>query len=234
VTGVVDWRGYAHDSAIMLERSIKLATNAYVFEQNVSTTWLTIKSMILNFLTNIWKQGGLMGAVPQDAFTVYCGLGETMTPEDVLGGILRVTVLVAVMHPAEFIEITFSATDAEIVAIFRKEGAACAAPLFIWSARTSPRPLQISLHKGSPTAATNDPTMIRVQLTSSSQHSPLPLPNLNRQPKLGSICSLLFICLKLVAQPNSSLYMLYPTSVPGGCPDRAAARPSRSKGSARG
>jgi phage tail sheath protein FI len=35
------------------------------------------------------------------------GLGETMTPEDILEGILRVTVLVALIRPAEFIEITF-------------------------------------------------------------------------------------------------------------------------------
>ena len=32
---------------------------------------------------------------------------ETMTPEDILEGILRVTVLVALARPAEFIEITF-------------------------------------------------------------------------------------------------------------------------------
>jgi uncharacterized protein len=35
------------------------------------------------------------------------GLGETMTPVDILEGILRITVLVAVTRPAEFIEITF-------------------------------------------------------------------------------------------------------------------------------
>ena len=44
---------------IMLEESIKLATKAYVFDPNVSTTWVTISSMITNFLTGIWKQGGL-------------------------------------------------------------------------------------------------------------------------------------------------------------------------------
>ena len=46
-------------------------------------------------------------AVPDDAFSVHVGLGETMTPEDILEGILRVTVLVAITRPAEFIEITF-------------------------------------------------------------------------------------------------------------------------------
>lgn len=104
----LDWRYISvRRTMIMLEQSIKLAATAYVFENNVSTTWVTIKSMIRNFLTGIWKRGGLAGATPDDAFAVSCGLGETMTSNDVLEGILRVTVLVAVTRPAEFIEITF-------------------------------------------------------------------------------------------------------------------------------
>jgi hypothetical protein len=104
----LDWRYIGvRRTMIFLEQSIKLATKAYVFENNVSTTWVTIKSMIRNFLTGIWKRGGLAGAIPDDAFAVFCGLGETMTGDDILEGILRVTVLVAVTRPAEFIEITF-------------------------------------------------------------------------------------------------------------------------------
>ena len=92
---------------IMLEESIRLAAKAYVFDNNEANTWVTIKSMIRNFLNGIWKRGGLAGSSPDDAFTVMCGLGETMTPEDILEGTLRVTVLVALIRPAEFIEITF-------------------------------------------------------------------------------------------------------------------------------
>lgn len=91
----------------MIEESIRLASKAYVFEPNDANTWVTIRSMIENFLTGVWKQGGLPGAVPEDAFSVHVGLGETMTPVDILEGILRITVLVAVSRPAEFIEITF-------------------------------------------------------------------------------------------------------------------------------
>jgi phage tail sheath protein FI len=92
---------------IMLEESIKLAAKAYVFEPNTANTWVTMRSMINNFLTGIWKRGGLAGASPDEAFSVHVGLGETMTPEDILEGILRITVLVAITRPAEFIEITF-------------------------------------------------------------------------------------------------------------------------------
>jgi len=104
----LDWRYIqVRRTMIMLEESIRLAAKAYVFENNNANTWVTIKSTIRNFLTGIWKRGGLAGASPDDAFAVFAGLGETMTPVDILEGILRVTVLVAITRPAEFIEITF-------------------------------------------------------------------------------------------------------------------------------
>jgi phage tail sheath protein FI len=104
----LDWRYInVRRTMIMLEESCRLAAKAMVFEPNVASTWVTIRSMIGNFLTGIWRRGGLAGAVPDDAFSVHVGLGETMTAEDVLEGILRVTVLVAISRPAEFIEITF-------------------------------------------------------------------------------------------------------------------------------
>lgn len=90
----------------MLERSIELATKAYVFEDNDADTWGTIKSMIRDFLTRIWRRGGLAGATPDEAFGVRVGLGETMTAEEIVEGVLRVTVHVAVMRPAEFMAIT--------------------------------------------------------------------------------------------------------------------------------
>lgn len=104
----LDWRYInVRRTMIMLEQSIRNATKAYVFEPNEANTWVNIKCMISNFLNGIWKRGGLAGASPDDAYDVRVGLGETMTPEDVLEGILRVTVLVAITRPAEFIEITF-------------------------------------------------------------------------------------------------------------------------------
>ncbi len=104
----LDWRYInVRRTLIMLEESIKLACEAYVFEPNVANTWVTIKNMVSNFLTGIWKQGGLAGTTPDDAFSVHVGLGETMTAEDILEGILRITVMVALTRPAEFIEITF-------------------------------------------------------------------------------------------------------------------------------
>jgi uncharacterized protein len=104
----LDWRYInVRRTMIMLEESIKNASKAYVFEPNVANTWVTVKSMINSFLNGIWKRGGLAGAVPEDAYSVHIGLGDTMTPEDILEGIMRITILVAISRPAEFIEITF-------------------------------------------------------------------------------------------------------------------------------
>lgn len=103
-----DWRYInVRRTMIMLEESIKLGCRVYVFEPNNENTWVTVKTMIVNFLTGLWKQGALAGAAPQEAFDVQIGLGTTMTPTDILDGYIRITVKVAIARPAEFIVITF-------------------------------------------------------------------------------------------------------------------------------
>lgn len=103
-----DWRYISvRRTMIFIEQSCKLAANAYVFEPNDKNTWESVKAMISSFLNDIWKQGGLQGASAADAFSVECGLGSTMTGEDILNGFMNVSVKVAVVRPAEFIVITF-------------------------------------------------------------------------------------------------------------------------------
>lgn len=103
-----DWRYInVRRTMIYIEQSIQDAAKAYVFAPNDAGTWVNVKSLIDNFLTGLWKQGGLVGPKPADAFSVSVGLGSTMTGDDILNGIMRVSVKVAVSHPAEFIEITF-------------------------------------------------------------------------------------------------------------------------------
>ena len=66
--------------------------------------------MISGFLTALWNEGGLMGDKASDAFTVQCGLGSTMTAQDVLDGYMIVQVTLQMIRPAEFIELTFKQT----------------------------------------------------------------------------------------------------------------------------
>ena len=103
-----DWRYVSvRRTVIFIEQSIKYAAEPYVFAPNTATTWSNMKAMLTNFLVNVWQQGALAGATPEDAFSINIGLGETMTPVDILDGMLRITVKIAVTRPAEFIVITF-------------------------------------------------------------------------------------------------------------------------------
>ena len=93
---------------IYIEQSIKMALQPYVFAANDATTWASVTAAVSNFLTELWSQGGLLGGKPSDAFRVACGLGSTMTAQDVLDGYMVVSVQVAIAYPAEFIVLTFS------------------------------------------------------------------------------------------------------------------------------
>lgn len=95
---------------IYVEQSIKTALKSYVFAPNDSMTWASVTSSISSFLTGLWQQGGLMGTKPSDAFTVSCGLGTTMTSQNILDGYMVVAVTLQMIHPAEFIELTFTQT----------------------------------------------------------------------------------------------------------------------------
>ncbi|WP_020570401.1 phage tail sheath family protein [Neolewinella persica] len=91
----------------MLEESIKKATEQFVFEPNTANTWTRVQSMIENFLTLLWRDGGLQGAKQEHAFRVAVGLGRTMTPQDVIDGRMIVEIAVAPVRPAEFIVLRF-------------------------------------------------------------------------------------------------------------------------------
>ena len=92
---------------IYIEQSIKTALQGYVFEPNTAATWVAVVSSIQNFLQQLWSQGGLMGSKASDAYTVQCGVPSTMTADDVLAGKMIVAVKVQMVHPAEYIALTF-------------------------------------------------------------------------------------------------------------------------------
>jgi phage tail sheath protein FI len=91
----------------MVEESVKNATEQFVFEPNDRNTWVRVKSMIENYLTQQWKSGALMGASTKEAFFVHIGLGETMTELDLWEGRMIVEIGMAAVRPAEFIILRF-------------------------------------------------------------------------------------------------------------------------------
>jgi uncharacterized protein len=91
-----------------VEESSKKSTQWAVFEPNDANLWLKVKSMIENFLYNLWRRGALAGAKPEHAYYVRCGLGLTMTAQDILEGKMNVEIGMATVRPAEFIVLKFS------------------------------------------------------------------------------------------------------------------------------
>jgi uncharacterized protein len=92
----------------MVEESVKKSTYWAVFEPNDANTWVKVRGMIENYLTQKWREGALAGATTKDAFFVRCGLGVTMSAQDVLEGRMNVEIGMAVVRPAEFIILKFS------------------------------------------------------------------------------------------------------------------------------
>jgi phage tail sheath protein FI len=92
----------------VVEESVKKSTYWAVFESNDANTWVKVRGMIENYLTQKWREGALAGATPKDAFFVKCGLGITMTSLDILEGRMNVEIGMAVVRPAEFIILKFS------------------------------------------------------------------------------------------------------------------------------
>ncbi len=93
---------------LMVEESVKDATEPFVFEPNDANTWVKVKGMIENFLFLQWRAGALAGAKPAQAFFVNVGLGQTMTALDILEGRMIVEIGMAVVRPAEFIILRFA------------------------------------------------------------------------------------------------------------------------------
>ena len=88
---------------IMVKESVKRGCAQFKFESNDANTWTKVQVMIENYLIHLWRDGGLAGAKPEDAFFVKVGLGKTMTAQDVLEGRMNIEIGLSAMRPAEFI-----------------------------------------------------------------------------------------------------------------------------------
>lgn len=97
----------------MLQGSIKSLLENYVFEDNTERTWLKIRAALNKFLKSMLARGILNGNTPSEAFDFAVGFGQTMTEDDINNGIIRVEVRVALIRPAEFIEIIFEQKSME-------------------------------------------------------------------------------------------------------------------------
>jgi hypothetical protein len=87
---------------IFIERSIDRGTQWVVFEPNDEPLWQRVKRVITAFLTQVWRDGALMGRTPEQAFYVKCDR-TTMTQNDIDNGRLILQIGIAPVKPAEFV-----------------------------------------------------------------------------------------------------------------------------------
>jgi hypothetical protein len=87
---------------IMVERSIAEGSEWVTFENNDYKLWKTVERQVSKFLYDLWKEGMLKGAVPEEAFWVKCD--ETTNPPQVReAGEFFCEIGIAPVRPAEFI-----------------------------------------------------------------------------------------------------------------------------------
>jgi phage tail sheath protein FI len=103
---------------IMIEQSIKRNTRWVVFEPNDRTLWKSVRSEISSFLSNVYRDGALMGATPEEAFFVKCD-EETNPQASIDLGQLVAVIGVAPVKPAEYIifKIGQNAGEARVEAV---------------------------------------------------------------------------------------------------------------------
>jgi uncharacterized protein len=88
---------------IFIEASIYNSTQWVVFEPNDQKLWARVKQTVTLFLRTQWREGALLGAKEEEAFTVAVGRGETMSEDDILNGRLIIEIGIAPVRPAEFV-----------------------------------------------------------------------------------------------------------------------------------
>lgn len=98
------------------ERDIREAMQGLVFEPNNPPTWQKASNAIENYLYDLWRQGALAGATPEESYSVEIGLGSTMTQEQINQGQMIASVGIAAVRPAEFIILQFTQDMANFVA----------------------------------------------------------------------------------------------------------------------
>lgn len=85
-----------------LEASLEKGLQWAVFEPNAPKLWAQVAQAATDFLYKLWRDGGLMGAKPEEAFFVRCDR-STMTGVDLDAGRLVCLIGVAAVRPAEFL-----------------------------------------------------------------------------------------------------------------------------------
>ncbi|HEY0431211.1 MAG TPA: phage tail sheath C-terminal domain-containing protein, partial [Pyrinomonadaceae bacterium] len=103
ITSDSDWKYVnVRRLLIFIEASIDRGLQWVVFEPNAEPLWARVRRSISNFLTLVWRNGGLEGTKVEEAYFVKCDR-TTMTQTDIDSGRLICLVGVAPVKPAEYV-----------------------------------------------------------------------------------------------------------------------------------
>jgi uncharacterized protein len=101
-----DWRYVpVRRTALMIESSIYAGIQWAVFEPNDQALWSSLRASIGGFMDGLFRSGAFQGTTSASAYFVRCGLGDTMTQDDINAGQVVVLVGFAPAKPAEFVVI---------------------------------------------------------------------------------------------------------------------------------
>lgn len=90
-------------TAIFIEESLYNGIQWAVFEPNDHRLWGSLRANIGGFMNGLFRAGAFQGEKSSDAYFVRCGLGDTMTQDDIDRGQVIVIVGFAPLKPAEFV-----------------------------------------------------------------------------------------------------------------------------------
>ncbi|MDD5389855.1 MAG: phage tail sheath subtilisin-like domain-containing protein [Gallionellaceae bacterium] len=90
-------------TAIYIESSIYNGIQWAVFEPNDHRLWSSLRANVGAFMDGLFRAGAFQGQKASDAYFVRCGLGDTMTQDDIDRGQVIAIVAFAPLKPAEFV-----------------------------------------------------------------------------------------------------------------------------------
>ncbi|MEK9495774.1 phage tail sheath C-terminal domain-containing protein [Photorhabdus sp. P32] len=91
-----------------IEAQMTQLGRAFVFEPNNAITWMKFKGQAYNWLRQLWLKGGLRGTQEDQAFEVLLGIDESMSEADLRAGKMIIKIKLALLIPAEFIELSLT------------------------------------------------------------------------------------------------------------------------------
>jgi phage tail sheath protein FI len=101
-----EWRYISvRRTAIFLEQSISQSLHWALSEQNNERLWQAVRRHVSNFMQTLFHAGALQGSKAQQAFFVQCGMGSSMSAQDIEQQQLVLVLGFAAIKPQEFIVI---------------------------------------------------------------------------------------------------------------------------------